>query len=86
MKAAGPDGTVLPIVSTQTAYTQVRVPDGDTIVIGGLVRRAESPTPTETAPPETAAEESEEAQAAARGDTELLIFVTPRIIREVPRE
>ncbi len=86
MKAAGPDGTALPIVSTQTAYTQVRVPDGDTIVVGGLVRRAETRARSDAPQPGTAAEESEEPPAAVLRDTELLIFVTPRIIREVPRE
>lgn len=82
----GPNGEMTPIVSTQTAYTQVRVPDGDTMVIAGLVRRAEARARGDAPQPDAPADESEEPQATVEPDKELLIFVTPRIIGEIPRE
>ena len=68
------DGESVPLVTTQAAYTQVRVPDGDTIVIGGLLGDRK------------ALDEEETSAGEPTRRTELLIFVTPRIIREVPRE
>ena len=84
----GPDGTILPIVSTQTAYVQgVRVPDGDTIVIGGLVRRHKTPGLKGASGEEMPIiGEKFLSKLAEQPNKELLIFVTPRIIREVPRE
>jgi len=84
----GPNGEVLPIVSTQTAYTQVRVADGDTIVIGGFTRTNEDvnirKTPLLSSLPVIG--NLFRSRTVSRRKSELLIFVTPTIIREIPRE
>ncbi len=81
----GPDGEVVPVVSTRSAYTRVRVADGDTIVIGGLTRTTEVVDPKQVVPPEETAP-TEESERPEMRQTELLLFVTPRIIREIPQE
>ncbi len=81
---AGPDGEVLPVVNSQAFSTQVRVPDGDTIVIGGLTRTRGVRDPEQVLPEETA--EAEASQETKRVRKELLIFVTPRILSELPRQ
>jgi len=48
----GPEGEVLPIVSSQSVYTRVHVGDGDTIVIGGFTRTIQVPSPDNALPPE----------------------------------
>ncbi len=80
----GPNGEVLPVVSTRSAYTRVRVADGDTIVIGGFSRITEVLDPKQALPPEETAH-TEELERTEMRQTELLLFVTPRIIRESPR-
>jgi len=84
----GPNGETLPIISTQTAYTQVRVPDGDTLVIGGMIRRNEThnirKTPLLSEIPIIG--DLFKSKKTAIRNSELLIFVTPRIIREIPRQ
>ncbi len=83
----GPTGETLPIVTTQTVYTQVRVADGDTLVIGGMIRRNETlnvrKTPLLSEIPILG--ELFTSKKTAMRNSELLIFVTPRIIREIPR-
>jgi len=84
----GPNGEVLPIVSTQTAYTQVRVADGDTIVIGGLTRTNEAvnirKTPLLSSLPIIG--NLFRSRTTKQRRSQLLIFVTPTIIREIPRQ
>ncbi len=84
----GPTGETLPIVSTQTVYTQVRIPDGDTLVIGGMIRRNETfntkKTPLLSEIPIIG--ELFKSKKKSIRNSELLIFVTPRIIRPIPRQ
>ncbi len=84
----GPNGEHLPIVSTQTAYTQVRVADGDTIVIGGFTRTNEDvnvrKTPLLHSLPIIG--NLFRSRTVSRRRSELLIFVTPTILREIPRQ
>ncbi len=84
----GPNGEHLPIVSTQTAYTQVRVADGDTIVIGGFTRTNETvnvrKTPLLHSLPLIG--NLFRSRSTSRRQSELLIFVTPTILREIPRQ
>jgi len=72
--------------NAQAFYSQVRVGDGDTIVIGGLTRTTEVLDPEKVLPPEESAE-PEASQGTKRVRKGLLIFVTPRcILREIPRQ
>ena len=64
-------GDPVPDISNEAVFTRVRIPDGDTIVIAGFPSSA----PTTPAGPEA---------APKRSRTEHLIFITSRIIREVP--
>jgi len=84
----GPNGERIPIVTSQFVSTQVRVGDGETIVLGGLIRKDESSTLRETpllgripiiGP-------LFQAKRLTKNNSELLIFVTPRIIRDVPKQ
>ncbi len=81
----GPDGSVLPRIETQSASLQVRVADGDTVVIGGLTRTTEVLDPKQVLPPEETGE-TEASVETKRVQKELLIFVTPRILREIPSQ
>ncbi len=84
----GPSGEVLPIVSSQSAYTQVRVADGETIVIGGFTRVNEDinirRTPLLSSLPIIG--NLFRSRTVSKRRSELLIFVTPTIIREIPRQ
>ena len=84
----GPNGEVLPIVSSQSAYTQVRVHDGETIVIGGFTRINEDinirKTPLLHSLPIIG--KLFESRTVSKRRSELLIFVTPTIIRDIPRQ
>lgn len=80
-----PDGsTPVPITSSQYASALVRVPDGDTAVIGGLVRRNDTESmvgiPFLSELPIIG--KLFRRKEINKSDRELLIFVTPRIIRE----
>ncbi len=82
----GPNGVQLPIVSSQTVYTQVRVADGETVVLGGMIRKNDTLTGRKTPllhkiPIIGSLFRSRTSQ---RRSSELLIFVTPKIVREVP--
>ncbi len=85
---AGPNGEVLPIVSSQTAYTQVRVADGETIVIGGFTRVNEDVNIRKTPLLHTLPIIGNlfRSRTVSKRRSELLIFVTPTIIREIPRQ
>jgi len=84
----GPSGEVLPIVSTQSVYTRVRVADGDTLVIGGFTRTNETfnirKTPLLHKLPIIG--NLFRSRVVADRQSELLIFVTPRILREIPEQ
>ena len=81
-----PDGQQYPIISSQEVSTQVTVPDGDTVVLGGMISK--SKTYNEIATPLLSKipiiGNLFKSQRENIIDTELLIFVTPRIIREIP--
>ena len=82
----GPEGELLHIINAQSAYTKVRVADGNTIVISGLTRSQQIFAPGrpsgEEAPIISKKFRSELAEQPSK---QLLIFVTPRIIRDIPR-
>jgi len=82
----GPNGESMPIIVSQEVQTTVTVADGDTIVLGGLIRKDESYTHQNTPllsklPIIGKLFRSKRARSS---NSELLIFVTPRIIRDVP--
>jgi len=83
-----PDGTVLPIVSTQAAYSEVRVHDGETIVMGGFTRINDDinirKTPLLSSLPIIG--NLFRSRTVSKRRSELLIFVTPTIIRDIPRQ
>ncbi len=82
----GPNGESMPIIVSQTVETTVTVADGDTIVLGGLIRKDESytyqNTPLLSKLPIIG--KLFRSKRARSSNSELLIFVTPRIIRDVP--
>lgn len=84
----GPNGERIPIVTSQYVSTQVRVGDGETIVLGGLIRKSESSTLRETPLLSRIPIIGRLFQARRTGkdNSELLIFVTPRIVRDVPAQ
>ncbi|MEA3399984.1 MAG: hypothetical protein U9R79_01950 [Armatimonadota bacterium] len=80
----GPNGERIPIVTTQYVETMVRVKDGETIVLGGVIRKDESinlrSTPLLSEIPIIG--KLFQARRTEINDTELLIFVTPKIVRD----
>lgn len=80
----GPNGESIPIVTSQYVETMVRVKDGETIVLGGVIRKDESvnlrSTPLLSQIPIIG--KLFQAKSTERSDTELLIFVTPKIVRD----
>lgn len=82
----GPNGESIPIVTSQWVSTQVRVGDGETIVLGGLIRKDESSSLRETPLLSRIPILGKlfRAKTESKRNSELLIFVTPRIIRDVP--
>ena len=84
----GPDGTSAPIITTEYVETQVNVQDGETVVIGGLVRKNEQinnkDTPILGKLPIIGALFRSDHRTTK--NSELLIFVTPRIVRDVPAQ
>ncbi len=84
----GPNGERIPIITTQYVETMVRVMDGETIVLGGVIRRDESvnlrKTPLLADIPIIG--KLFQARRTESNDTELLIFVTPQIVRDQATE
>ena len=84
----GPNGETIPIITTQFVSTQVTVPDGDTIVMGGLIRKDVSfsykRTPLLHRLPIIG--KLFQSKHARTSNSELLIFVTPKIVRDVPAQ
>ncbi len=70
----GPDGQILPIIDQVETEVLVRVPDGEELCIGGLRRASDAWTAEGIA---------SRGLTRDMGDTDTLIFVRPRIIREV---
>lgn len=85
-EVVGPNGETMPIIVSQEVSTTVTVADGDTIVLGGLIRKNEAytfqNTPLLSKLPVIG--KLFRSKRARSSNSELLIFVTPRIIREVP--
>ena len=73
----------IPSINTQRAKTQVQVSDGETTVIGGIYVSQESTRTGPDAGPRqhSAARVALQARSVERANTELLIFITPRIIK-----
>ena len=79
-----PSGGTIPIVAQQTIQTTLRVPNGGTIALGGLIRKNNSDSSTKIPflgdLPFIGSLFRSKTQN--RDESELLIFVTPRILRE----
>ena len=73
----------IPPINTQRAITQVLVSDGQTTVIGGIYvsQRADDQRPHAGAGQRAAARWLFKRDTVERPSTELLIFITPRIIK-----
>ena len=84
----GPNGEVIPIVTSQYVSTQVRVGDGETIVLGGLVRKDESTALKETPLLSKIPILGKlfQSNTTSKRNSELLVFVTPRIVRDIPAQ
>ena len=84
----GPNGERIPIITSQFVSTTLRVHDGETVVLGGVVRKDESVnlrrTPLLGDIPIIG--KLFQAKRTEKTNTELLIFVTPRIIRDPATE
>ncbi len=80
----GPNGERIPIITTQYVETMVRVQDGETVVLGGVIRQDESTnlrrTPLLADIPIIG--KLFQARRTEKNNTELLIFVTPKIVRD----
>jgi len=83
-----PDGTRVPIFTYQTVYTQIRVPDGETVVLGGLISKDDSTTRLHTPLLSRIPILGKlfEGRTKSLNDTELLIFVTPRVMHQAEAE
>jgi len=85
-EVVGPNGETMPIIVSQEVMTTVTVADGDTIVMGGLMRKDDSTTYQNTPLLSKLPIIGNLFRAKKHriSNSELLIFVTPRIIRDVP--
>jgi type II secretory pathway component GspD/PulD (secretin) len=83
-----PDGQRLPIVTYQSVYTQLRVPDGETVVLGGLISKDDSTTKMHTPLLSKIPVLGKlfDSRTKSLNDTELLIFVTPRVLHPATAE
>lgn len=79
-----PDGSTFPIVNSQAVFTTRRVPSGQTVVLGGFIRRSEDRSvakfPILGDLPWIG--HLFRSTNFSQDDTELLIFLTPRILEE----
>jgi len=80
----GPNGERIPIITSQYVETMVRVPDGETVVLGGVIRADESvnvrKTPLLHQIPIIG--KLFQSRRVEKNNSELLIFVTPKIVRD----
>lgn len=79
-----PDGSSYPIVNSQSIFTTRRVPSGQTVVLGGFIRRSED---TSVAKFPILGDlpwigHLFRSSNLSQDDTELLIFLTPRILED----
>jgi len=84
----GPNGEVIPIVTYQYVETTIRVQDGETVVLGGVIRKQEGSTLVETPLLSRIPIIGKlfTKRETIKNNRELLIFVTPRIVRDVPQQ
>ncbi|MDW8104413.1 MAG: secretin N-terminal domain-containing protein, partial [Armatimonadota bacterium] len=79
-----PDGSTFPIINSQAVFTTRRVPSGQTVVLGGFIRRSEDRSvakfPILGDLPWIG--HLFRSTNFSQDDTELLIFLTPRILEE----
>jgi len=82
----GPDGTEIPVTNQQSLSTTRRVPNGETIVIGGIIRKTDSTNVTKIPLLGDLPIVGPLFRNTSKNntDTELLIFVTPTIVPERP--
>ncbi len=84
----GPNGESTPIVTSQTVMTRVTVADNETLVIGGLIRKNDSislhKTPLLSSIPIIG--NLFTGKTMSNRNSELVILVTPHIVRELPRD
>ncbi len=84
----GPQGEAIPIVTSQYIETMVRVHDGETVVLGGVIRGDESinvrRVPLLSEIPIIG--NLFTSRRVEQNNTELLIFVTPKIVRDQATE
>lgn len=82
----GPNGESVPVVTSQYVSTTVRVADGETVVLGGLIRKDESSSLRETPLLSRIPIIGRlfQGRSTRKSNSELLVFVTPRIIRDIP--
>jgi len=82
----GNDGTSVPIIATQELGTQVTVADGETVVLGGMIRKQKGTnlrsTPLLSEIPIIG--KLFQSKQISNVNQELLVFVTPRIVRDIP--
>lgn len=80
-----PDGSTYPIVNSQAVFTTRRVPSGQTVVLGGFIRRSEDNSvakfPILGDLPWIG--HLFRSTSLSQDDTELLIFLTPSIVEEL---
>ncbi|MFO7945710.1 MAG: hypothetical protein R6V19_02700, partial [Armatimonadota bacterium] len=83
-----PDGSSYPIITEQEVYTSVTVQDGESIVMGGLIRKDNSVTHQETPLLSKLPVIGKlfRSKSYKTSNSELLIFVTPKIVRDVPAQ
>jgi type II secretory pathway component GspD/PulD (secretin) len=79
-----PSGGTIPIVAQQTIQTTLRVPNGGTIALGGLIRKnnSESSTKIPFLGDLPFIGQLFRSKTQNVDESELLIFITPRILRE----
>ncbi|MFP3903250.1 MAG: type II secretion system protein GspD, partial [Armatimonadota bacterium] len=87
-EVVGPDGSSYPIITEQEVYTSVTVQDGESIVMGGLIRKDDSVTHQETPLLSKLPVIGKlfRSKSYKTSNSELLIFVTPKIVRDVPAQ
>lgn len=80
-----PSGGTIPIVAEQTVQTMLRVRDGETIAMGGLIRKnnSESSTKVPFLGDLPFIGNLFRSRTRTVDESELLIFLTPRILREI---
>lgn len=80
----GPNGERIPIITSQYVETMVRVADGETVVLGGVIRADEQmnvrKTPLLHEIPIIG--KLFQSKRVEKTNSELLIFVTPKIVRD----